>query len=298
MKRTALTTVRNRAETTLRVALFSFVLATGALTLASYHAHALYRQAADTTEYTLKRVFKEGDVDRYKLAVHTTINAPQAGGEVNIDLTLTMKETTKEVKPDGAVKLVEEFEEAHGKFTSPMGEQEADLKRMMPKITQIRDKKGAVDVKTEGGNAMLSGQIAGMIENMARAEIASLPSKAVKVGESWKIESNPEVEKATGGKTTGDVTLISTETIDGIKTLKLKAVTDTEVKEQGGGKMRGEVVSNVDARTGKAVRLTSKADGEVGGNKISATVEARLVTGDDKKAGAAEKKPEATDKKP
>jgi hypothetical protein len=288
----------------------------GTIALGAHPALAL-RQDAKTDEkkdektYTLVRTFKAKDVNHYKLNLNTSINSPQLGGNIDIVMTMLMKETTKEVKDNGSAVLMSEFDSANVKF----GDNEQDMTALMPSVTSTVDKTGRIlDTKIEGGNPMFTqGPGANMFKNISPQTY--FPPKAVKVGDTWKIDSSAdapdkddkskdkEKNKAVQ-KTTGTATLVGVETINGLQTLKIKMATDSESTlenpmnpgEKLDIKAHTEGVSNVDMASGKLVKLTSTSTSEGGPQgKMKVDLMFALVTDDkakkDDKATAAPDKP-------
>ena len=246
---------------------------------------------ADDTTYTLKRTYKAGDVDRYKLDYHMSLNIPQLGGDTEIIMQMVMKETTKEVKTDGTVVTEDLYEQG----TVNLGGMEVDLTAQLPKLTITRSKM-KLDVKAEGGNEMLTDQMVEMVKAMYQQQDAVYPTKPVKIGDSWKVEMNTPTPDGKTVKTTGNATLVDTEMLNGQKTLKIKYVIEA-AEGQSDTKMHGETTSNVDIKSGKQLKVVSKTDGEAMGSKVSAKMTMTLMTGDDKKSGATTKiAPEKSDK--
>jgi hypothetical protein len=212
--------------------------------------------------YSIQRVFKAGDVDLYKMKI--TQKASLGGQDVDIKMNLEMKETTKSVGDSGQVTVTEEYTKANANI----GGQDMDLAQMMPKITLKKDKAGQVEVSTEGGQEPAVGQISSMAKKMMQSQAAQLPTKPVKIGDTWTNDVTGLSEEA-DAKTKMTMTLEGIETINGIKTLKLKSVSDTTGGTQSSTKMHAESTMYLDAISGKPVKLTSKADGTVSGSKFS-----------------------------
>jgi len=232
---------------------------------------------ADATTYVLKRTYKAGDVDRYKLDYVVTMNIPQLGGDTEVVMKMTMKETTKEVKDDGTVITEDVYEE--GKVS--VAGMEQDITDSLPKLI-VTHNKSKLDVKAEGGNDMFVDQMKQMIQSMYEQRDAIMPTKPVKVGDTWKVEMKVPSVGGVEIKMKGDATLVGTEMIGGKKTLKVKYVLDA-TEEQSNTKMHSETLSNVEIETGKALLTSSTGNGEVMGNKMTSKATITLKSGEDKK---------------
>ncbi|MCC6730330.1 MAG: hypothetical protein IT208_13415 [Chthonomonadales bacterium] len=76
---------------------------------------ALAAQSASAQEasYSLKRVYRQGEVDRYRTIIHVEQQtAPAGSAPIVLVMTLTTTETTREVKPDGGVVLENRLDSA------------------------------------------------------------------------------------------------------------------------------------------------------------------------------------------
>jgi hypothetical protein len=240
------------------------ILLTGAVLLAAHPAASMRWQAPDTNVYTLNRTYKSGDVDRYRLVTSGTFNGAETGGK-NIDvlLSILMKETTKEVKPDGTALLLYDIEQAYAKT----GDEERDMTAFLPgHLVQTRDKQGRIlSDKVEGAGGQ-AGTGAGP-EMFPLMAMAFYPPKPVKIGETWKINIESPSPQMKGVKSVGSGTLVGPETLDGVKTLKVKAVTDiigsTEAANttQGSIKLHYEGVGNIDPTNGKLIHMSGTTNG-------------------------------------
>ena len=262
----------NSIEQLLRPAIAASALI---LTLCAAHlAGAQDVKPADTATYTLsQRLFKAGDVSRYKLTMR--------GQDSSVNL--QYKETTKEAGVGGTFTLLDQFESA----TANVGGTEQDFSAFLPTITITRDKAGKLTSKAEGGAEQASAQISAMLQSFATMQNAYLPKTPVKVGDTWKVTSS--TPGPTGGAVTskGDATLIGTEVIFGVKSVKIKIVGDVDTKE-GDIKAHSEALLNLVPETGKLLKMTTKVDGTTKGMKVSQELEMTLLPAD--KAAVPEKK--------
>lgn len=238
------------------------ILLAGAVLLAAHPATSMRRQATDTT-YALNRSYKAGDVDRYRLVTSGTFNSAETGGK-NIDvlLSILMKETTKEVKPDGTALLLYDIEQAYAKT----GDEERDMTSFLPgHLVQTRDKQGRIlSDKVEGTDSQSNtGAGPEMFPLMA---MTFYPPKPVKVGETWKINIESPSPQMKGVKSVGSGTLIGPETLNGTQTIKVKAVTDiigstAANGAQGSIKLHYEGVANIDPTNGKMIHMSGTTNG-------------------------------------
>lgn len=260
-------------------ALGLLALSSAALTLAP--VSALARQdAAATEEFTLQRVFKKGDIDRYRLALSARINNEQTGNmEVEVVFALRMKETTKEVKEDGSGVLYREFEQGYARIGEAF---EQDLTASLPKVTQTIDKTGrVVATKTEGG----AGDFAsGGPQAFSLAQTAFYPPKPVKVGDKWKIDQGDVKAKEAERRVrfVGEATVVGKETVKGIETLKIKSVAEI-TPDKASDKMTLDGTSNMDPKTGKIVKIDGVIEGAFGPlGKTKARLTLDMLTDADK----------------
>ena len=201
------------------------VVLTGALTLAPRTSRAMQdatEAKKDDKTYTIVRSYKANELNHYKIGANIKANIP-AQGELNIVLAMKMKETIKSVKDDGTATVVSDFDEA----TFKMNDMENEITSALPVITTTVDKQGHIlTTKFEGGDAQFTtGQGAQMLSGLRQPGL--YPSKPVKVGEVWKIDTTQDKSaNKDAPKVTGTATLVALETIDGMQTLKIKTSTD------------------------------------------------------------------------
>ena len=256
-------------------ALYASVLAGGLLAPCAVRADDA--KADPSVANTLKkRIFKTGDVNHYKLSMKSQV----AGADNSV--TITFKETTKDAKADGQFTLLDEFESA---MANIMGADQ-DISSFLPTITVVRDKDGKLSNKTEGGIEQAAAQISPVMQQIATIQEAFLPKTPVKVGDKWKVTVTAPGPDGAGAKHDGEATLLGTEVIGGIKSVKLKVSSDVDAND---AKVHNESLLNLDPETGKLLKISAKVDGTSGGMKITQELEMSLVP--------AEKKADAPDKK-
>ena len=245
--------------------------------------------ATDTKTYTVARKFKAGDVDRYQINV--SISAGQ-----DVTITMLLKNTTKDVKATGGATVLGEIEKA----SATLAGTDQEITGLMPSLTETMTAGGKLqDLKLEGGSPLIAqAGFDRLIKNFL--DIAVYPPKPVKAGDSWEYSSDAT---QTDQKVKGKATFVGPETINGLQTLKIKTVSDSEgttsnpmTGEKMNIKTHAEGTQNLDTATGKLVKVQTStvSEGNVGKGSFTMT----LVTGDDKTDKA--DKPAGTDtgKKP
>jgi len=261
-----------------RPVMLASLLSAGALT--AHPAVAQDTKTADATAYTMKkRVFKTGEVNRYKFAVKNQM----AGQDITVNM--VFKETTKDAKPSGEFTILNEFESA----LANIGGMEQDLSSYLPTITVMRDKDGKLTNKTEGGNEQANAQISSMMEQLSTMQEAYLPKTPVKVGDKWKVSVTTPGPTGGTNRAVGEATLIGTEIVSGVKSLKLKVIADVDNKE-GDIKAHTESTMNIDPDSGKLLKMSAKVDGTTAGNKVGQELEMTLVPTEKKADTAPDKK--------
>ena len=242
----------------------------GGSVIASTPVRAERRAAKDDATYTLKRVYKTGDADRYKLTMTINVNAPGGGGPIDVTTLMVMKDSTKEAKEDGSLTSISEFESA----SVTLNGMDIDITTMMPKVITTRDKTGKSDVKMEGGNEQVTSQIGDQIKQFSVASASAyLPTKPVKVGDTWDMATDPAGPK--DQKVVGKVTLVSVETIKGVKVATLKTVTD--VTAGADTKIHSEATTHVDVATGKPLDAKTKTSGSASGNPVNIEMTLKML---------------------
>ena len=245
-------------------------------TVATNAAHAqdkptaLVQQAdADSKTYLLKRIFKKGEINRYKYSINMTMMPPGSTEEMQIAIKMTMKETVKSVEADGAYSVTTQFESM---VMNLLG-MESDRTSSLPITTKTRDKDGKITTKSEGGDPQAAQQFASMGSYSELAEKA-IPGKAVKIGEEW--ETHSKVPSPDGS---GEVEVVSTsklvgkEILDGVKALKIS----TKVKTSGVADTTTETVIFIEEATGKPLKMTMDGDIEAHGIPMKMKMTMKVV---------------------
>ncbi len=291
MTTTPLQTVRYAAGKLSLLLALTAAFGVGASLVGSMPAHAERRDAKDDTTYTIKRIYKTGDTDRYRLTSKINMDSPAGGGPIDVTTLMLMKDTTKEAKEDGTLTSISEFESAAVTFNG----MDLDITTMMPKVITTRDKNGKSDFKMEGGNEQVTSQIGDQLKQFSMASAAALlPPKPVKVGDSWNMA--PDSSGPKDQKITGKVTLVSVDTVKGVKVAKLKTVSDVTTGTDT--KIHTEATTLVDIATGKPLSATTKTAGSSNGSPINIEMTLKMVGPDDKDGAKEAVKTDSAAKKP
>lgn len=229
----------------------------------------------DAKTYTIQRKYKAGDVNRYNIGVDVS-------GAQSVTLSLLLKNTIKDVKADGGATILGEFEKA----TAVIAGGDTEITGFLPTLTQTFSAAGKLtDLKTEGGNpAIAQTGFLNIIKSVL--DVAVYPPTAIKPGDTWEYHTDTAQADQ---KLKGTATFVGLESVDGMPTYKIKTLTDgtaTAPNPATGDKVNikthAEGTQNLDAATGKVVKVqtsvTSKVDGGVGDFAVKLTIV--LVTGD------------------
>lgn len=251
-------------------------------------ARAGRQEAKDDTAYAIKRVYKVGDADRYKIALK--MNMDVGATPVELTETMVMRETTKEATDDGAHTVVVDFLSA----SVTANGMDMDVAAMMPKITMATSKDGKTDVKADGGNEQMMAQMGDQLKQFTNSATVFMPKKAVKVGESWEVDVADFAPQVKNIK--GKATLVSIETIKGLKVGKIRSVMD--MSGDMGMAMHTQGTTYFVLATGKALSFTAQSDGDVAGGKMHMDMTMKMLDGDGKTDEKAPAKTDGTEKKP
>lgn len=285
---TLLHTVRNSARNLSSTLAVTAALGIGVGLVSGIPAQALRRDGKDDTAYNIKRVYKAGDTDRYRLNVK--VNMDVAGTPIDMVEKFVMRETTREANDDGSYKVDVDFLSA----SLTANGMDLDLASMLPKVSTSVDKDGKADVKTEGGDEQFIAQMGDQIKQFTNAAKGFLPKKPVKVGDSWEVAASDF--GAPGQSVKGKSTLVSIETIKGMKVGKIRSNMDVT------GIMNSVVhtvtTSFIELATGKGISVESKTEGELLGGKMTMELTMKSLSPDEKDDAKETIKADAADKKP
>jgi hypothetical protein len=189
--------------------------------------------------YTLKRVFKAGEADRYRNVF--TIES----GNTKLQITFTSLEKTEEMKDDGT--MVRSITIETAEFEA--GGRSMPMPRFKPvKMTATIDKDGNV-IKHEG-----EGGLYAMLLSLSRPLVEA--EQPLKVGQAWKTEIPTDRDEKK--KLDVTVTLVSLEPKSDevpVETYKVKTTAEGVMQsEQGDQQVKSEAVSLVTRDTCKLVK--------------------------------------------
>jgi hypothetical protein len=222
----------------------------GVVALCALSATSVPAVADDS--YMLKRVYKSGDIDKYK----TVINVDGQGGAIKVDITIVTTETVKDVKPDGTVTL----ETVINSGTLSFGGNEMPLPGVntAPVLTTF-DKNGK---PVEKPGAPKRDKSAAMMMSATRPSFA--PDKAMKIGDEWKFDNSKTADAKTDPIARGTVTVMGLEKAGAdvaVDTVKVKIVTDTTVPGDTPVKAHMDGNALIEPGTGKTLMATGTVTG-------------------------------------
>ncbi|HSV72218.1 MAG TPA: hypothetical protein VLH79_00465 [Chthonomonadales bacterium] len=198
--------------------------------------------------HSLRRVFRAGETDRYRL----TMNLER--GEVKLDLTLQMTETTREVRNDGSIVI----EMTMDSGSMLLNGTEVPIPNVGQKVTFSVDKdgkpiKGEQPIDSESPLATV----------MALARSSSLPDRPIRVGETVRVEV--PIEGSRDRKLAAQFTLVGIERRSEevpVDTLRVRSVIEGLVPTPDGDQnLKIEATSLYEPGTGKVVRVEGVVSG-------------------------------------
>jgi len=211
--------------------------------------------AAPDETYSLKRVYKAGEIDKYKTVITMEAENPP-GTAISFTYTILTTEKVLEVKPDGSTVVETRVDNAKVKIKDI--DRELDDNSV---VTVTIDKNGK-ETKREGGG---DDQRGASVKMLGLARFSSMPPHALKTGEAWKYEIPASDDKSP--KTTGSVTLIGKEKPEGggSEVLKVKCFTTvTTPSKTGDTKLEMLSTILVDPATGKPLDVDVVGNGKLG----------------------------------
>lgn len=226
-----------------------------ALSLSTLLLPAPAVRAQDT--YTIKRTYKAGETDRYRIKLQMEGESPM--GPLNLEMTMDMVETTKQVNEDGTVVVEMKMDSGTIKFN----DQEMSMPGAGETVRMTVDQTGRV-LKTEGGAAGRGGNLNGLV-NLTR--VATWPDRPLRVGETWTFEI--PLENNSQAKVKGSFTVVGPEKkSDQIKvdTLKVKIATEIPIPAPQGepAKIKMDTMVYVEPSTGKVMKAEGSGSGQLG----------------------------------
>ncbi len=218
--------------------------------------------------YTLQAKYKVGEVNRYQTSMLTQTALPSVG-TTTMNITMTQEQKIEKVLPDGSAAIAVTTLNTRGTMNDKPITMETDTKP----IKMVLDKRGNVKSLTNLPKAAQS--LSGMLGGNSQLSGAYLPTKPVKVGESWTATV---VMPATGGaKTMATVksTFLRLEQVGRFHTARLRTqmTAPVEIMTDGQGqvtqnaakaflKMSGKIAMSYDTNfaieEGKLIRTAAK----------------------------------------
>lgn len=234
----------------------------GTVATNSVHAQdkptAVVQQAdADSKTYLIKRIYKEGEVNRYKYSLNMTMTPPGSTEAIQIVMKMTAKETVKSADADGSYSVTQQFES----MVMNMLGMDRDMTSSLPVTTTTRDKDGKITTKSEGGDPQAAQQLATMGDFSEISE-KSIPKKPVKIGEEWVIHFKHPLPNNSGDlEVTSTSKLVGVEILEGVKALKLS----TKATFSGAADSTLEIIMFLEEKTGKPLKYIMDSDLEAQG---------------------------------
>jgi hypothetical protein len=193
--------------------------------------------------YTLKRVYKVGEVDRYKMSFVIE-------GMLKAEVNLVIKETTKALK-DGVATVETTIESGKISFN---GQEQPFPQAGQTSSVNIDTKTGKV-VSTEGNTGGPLSRLSGLTKNLG------IPDRPVKIGEEIKFDSpsGDGKEKVTG---TLKVASLESKSAD-VPTETVKLVASVNLPTEQGEKLHVDATAFVEPGTGKQLKLEGDVTGKL-----------------------------------
>lgn len=254
--------------------------------------------------FRLTRVYKAGEIDRYKVTVQLGVFVAH-----RIVYEGILQETTQSVFPDGSADISSTLLQptAHieaGKKPSPLPDDEQTAQALLSterevlqkleaelvkvaglemRVAQHRDAQGRVQHANVAYPDGRDGKIvhAGPLRstNLGLQVISLLtPGRRVDIGESWAVRFGASEGKVQQTLPVMHLTLLGIETVAGARTYKIKMWTDFSTGNSDIPKARYEGIGNVDVIQRRWVRLDSRLRGtETGGQPVEWTLHLALL---------------------
>ncbi len=227
---------------------------------------ALPSLAQSNDAVTIRRVYHKGDVDRYRVLFHTKSGVDSSGADRAVDFNGLLRETTRETRDDGSAIVQYDFERAIVK----LGDNAMDATQFLTSITATHDRFGVVLASKAAVESVSPlAPTLDFSQLLANAQRGFFPERPVRVGETWPVEGKESIQ---AGKVTvkGQATLAAIEDVGGVRTYRIKSVTDTvldlgekQLAQSGPGKGHFDIVGNVDTATGKLIKMTGAVEADL-----------------------------------
>ncbi len=227
-----------------------------ALALTGLHPAALGQES-----FNLKRTYKAGDADRYRM------NAVIDGEAMKVSTALIVSEKVKEIKPDGSAVLVLTIEAG----TIEVNGQTMPFPQSGQSVTSTVDKSGKL-IKREG-------RLGGM-EDILSSSAAGMPDRPLKAGDVIKTEV-PLTEGKDAKKATVTLTIVGKEKGAGdlpVDTVKVTtAMTRPIATAEGETMLTVAGTAYMEPGTGKALKMEGTVKGTLPAPIGKATVTFKRV---------------------
>ena len=165
--------------------------------------------------YTLQAKYKAGDINRYQTSMLTQTALPNVG-TTTMNISMTQEQKIERVLPDGSAEIAVTTLNSRGTMNDKPIAMETDRNA----LKMVLDKRG--NVKSLSNLPKAAQGLSGMFGGNSQLSGAYLPTKPVKVGESW---TSTVAMPSTGGiKTTATVksTFLRLEQIGRFHTARLR----------------------------------------------------------------------------
>jgi hypothetical protein len=210
--------------------------------------------------FSLKRVYREGDVDKYRTVILMESDNPT--GTMTLEFTVLTTESVKEVRPDGGAVVETKVDTASLMVKDRINTATSELNDNTAILTTYdstgKETKRAVTSDTgQSGPAL-------MMVGLARAAI--IPNRSMKAGEEWKYEiPAPDAKSARRSGTVSVVGLEKRTDTPPSESLKLKCTT-VITTPGANGEETVNLVSTIalDPANGKPLEIEATGSGKLG----------------------------------
>jgi hypothetical protein len=177
---------------------------------------AAWAQPPSGQTYTLQAKYRAGEINRYQTALWTETSLPNMGKNV-MNLSLTQEQKVEKVLPNGSADVLVTTTNTEG----TMNDQPVAMTTDQTPLRMRLDKRGNV---TLFGKIPKEAQgLSGMFSGSSQLSSAYLPTKPVKIGESWTATVNMPSAIGTKIPATVKSTFLRTEQIGRYQTARLRS---------------------------------------------------------------------------
>ena len=179
--------------------------------------------ARPTEAYTLRFKFKQGDINRYKTQIKTSVTTPGLGGDTkttDTNATSVSEQKTTKLLDVGAGEIVTTTTavkvEVDGK--------PSDAPKIAPVTTQVTPAGKVLSTKSEDDSS--TDAMKAVFASLIATPQSFLPEGAVKVGDKW-TQKAPMPGDAGGKERAVECSFTRLETVNGVKTALIHAIMKT-----------------------------------------------------------------------